>query len=105
MERAVRSPRTESAMITDRARSGAFGPRKALNPPGLLNRIGRRNPVAGNGIFGCRDGRLKSASETAGVTRDGKSGTIPPKIPTETAYPEGTSGSAVWEDWMVGVIG
>jgi hypothetical protein len=35
------------------------------------------NPAAGNGIFGCRDGRLKSAEETASVTGDRKSGRSP----------------------------
>jgi hypothetical protein len=67
----------------------------------LPNDIGRRNPAAGNGIFGCGDGRLKSAEETASVTGDRKGGTIPAKIPTETAYPESAQGFAVSEDWMV----
>ena len=29
----------------------------------------------------------------------------PAKIPTETAYPEPASAFAVWEDWMVEVVG
>jgi site-specific DNA recombinase len=43
------------------ARNGVFLPPKTPNIPGLPNGIGRRNPAAGNGIFGCRDGRPKSA--------------------------------------------
>src|SRR6266852_2250746 len=58
MEPAVRSPRTESAIITDRAQNGDFGlPRLPYSR--LPKGIGRGNPGAGNGIFGCRDGRLK----------------------------------------------
>ena|SRR6266851_774169 len=58
MEPAVRSPRTESAIITDRAQNGGFGlPRLPYSR--LPKGIGRGNPGAGNGIFGCRDGRLK----------------------------------------------
>jgi hypothetical protein len=63
--------------------------------------LARRNPTAGNGIFGCRDRRLKSAGETASVTGDRKSGTIPAKIPTETAHFDSGWKSAVWKDWMV----
>jgi hypothetical protein len=51
--------------------------------------------AAGNGIFGCRDERLKSAEETASVMGDRKSGTIPAKIPKETAYLESAPGFAV----------
>ncbi len=55
---AVRSPRTESAIITDRAQNGGFGlPRLPYSR--LPKGIGRGNPGAGNGIFGCRDGRLR----------------------------------------------
>ena len=58
MEPAVRSPRTESAIITDRAQNGGFGlPRLPYSR--LPKGIGRGNPGAGNGIFGCRDGRLR----------------------------------------------
>jgi hypothetical protein len=58
MEPGVRSPRTESAIITDRAQNGGFGlPRLPYSR--LPKGIGRGNPGAGNGIFGCRDGRLK----------------------------------------------
>src|SRR6267142_1509829 len=58
MEPAVRSPRTESAIITDRAQNGGFGlPRLPYSR--LPKGIGRGNPGVGNGIFGCRDGRLK----------------------------------------------
>src|SRR3981189_182410 len=58
MEPAVRSPRTESAIITDRAQNGGFGlPRLPYSR--LPKGIGGGNPGAGNGIFGCRDGRLK----------------------------------------------
>src|ERR1039457_4113568 len=57
--------------------------------------------AAGNGIFGCRDGRLKSAQEPAGVTGDRKSRTKPAKSPTETAHFYSACKSAVWWDWMV----
>ena len=39
--------------------------------------------------------------ETASVTRDRKSGTIPAQIPTEMAYLEPARRSVVWNDWMV----
>src|SRR6266404_9352363 len=59
MESAARSPWIESAIITDRARSDALlasqDSQNSRQPTG----IGRQNPAAGNGIFGCRDGRLK----------------------------------------------
>jgi hypothetical protein len=66
--------------------------------------LARRNPTAGNGIFGCRDRRLKSDGETASVTGDRKSGPIPAKIPTETAHFDSGWKSAVWKDWMVEMI-
>jgi hypothetical protein len=59
MEPAVRSPWIESAIITDRARNDALlasqDSQKSRQPIG----IGGQNPTAGNGIFGCGDGRLK----------------------------------------------
>ena len=69
MEPAVRGARVKSAIITGRARNGALlasqDSQNSRQPTG----IGRQNPAAGNGIFGCRDGRLKSAQETAGGRR------------------------------------
>src|ERR1700730_16323895 len=59
MESAVRSPWIKSAITTGRARNDALlASQKSQNsrqPTG----IGRQNPAAGNGIFGCRDWRLK----------------------------------------------
>src|ERR1700737_3186985 len=59
MESAVRSPRIKSALTTGRARNDAplasKTPQNSRQPTG----IGRQNPAAGNGIFGCRDWRLK----------------------------------------------
>jgi hypothetical protein len=59
MEPAVRSPRIKSAITTGRARNDALlasqDSQNSRQPTG----IGRQNPAAGNGIFGCRDGRLK----------------------------------------------
>src|SRR5260370_950024 len=58
MESAVRSPWIKSA-ITGRARNDALlasqDSQNSRQPTG----IGRQNPAAGNGIFGCRDWRLK----------------------------------------------
>ena len=51
---------------------------------GLAKKYGRRTLAAGNGIFGCRDGRPKSALETACVARDRRSETIPGKNPRRT---------------------
>jgi len=56
---AVRSPRTESAIIADRAQNGAFGLQdsqysRAAKGIAVETLRGERN-------FGCRDGRLKSA--------------------------------------------
>src|SRR5260370_1449458 len=58
MEPTVRGARIEAAIITARLETAFFRP-KTPNVPGLPNGNGRRNPGAGNGIFGCRDGRLK----------------------------------------------
>jgi hypothetical protein len=59
MESAVRSPWIKSAITTGRARNDALlasqDSQNSRQPTG----IGRQNPAAGNGIFGCRDGRLK----------------------------------------------
>jgi hypothetical protein len=59
MESAVRSPRIKSAITTGRARNDALlasqDSQNSRQPTG----IGRQNPAAGNGIFGCRDWRLK----------------------------------------------
>lgn len=65
------------------------------------NDFGRKTLAAGNGIFGCGDGRLNSGEETGDVRRDQKVATKPAKIPAETAYPESASGILVWKDWMV----
>src|SRR5712664_3713600 len=68
MESAVRGAWVEPAIVTARLeRRFSSQNRRSF---GLPNGIGRRNPAAGNGIFGCRDGRPKSAGETASVTRD-----------------------------------
>jgi hypothetical protein len=64
MEPTVRSARIESAIIA------------------------AENPAAGNGIFGCRDGRLKAGVKDRKCHRRPNGATIPAKIPTETAYPE-----------------
>jgi site-specific DNA recombinase len=60
MEPAVRGARIEPAIITPRLDTTFFASQGSqyFRPP---NGIGHRNPAAGNGIFGCRDGRLKSA--------------------------------------------
>src|SRR4030081_161714 len=60
MEPAVRSPRIEPAIITDQLETALLASQDSKNvrqPTG----IGRQNPAAGNGIFGCRDWRLKIA--------------------------------------------
>jgi len=50
-----------SAIITDRVRNVAFWPPKPPKFPAAERDLAVENPAAGNGIFGCRDGRLKSA--------------------------------------------
>lgn len=55
----VRSPRIKSAIITDRARNLAS--QDFLIFPVCQTALAVENPAAGNGILGCRDGRLKSA--------------------------------------------
>jgi hypothetical protein len=59
------------------------------------------NPAAGNGIFGCRDGKPKIGSKTTNVPRDEKSNNEPAIIPAKTASFESPRKSAVWKDWMV----
>ena len=59
MEPAVASPRVETAIIADRGSGRCFRPQKASIPT-LPTGVGRQNPAAGNGIFGCRDWRLKN---------------------------------------------
>src|SRR6266436_10339693 len=59
MEPTVRSPWIESAIITDRVRNVAFGlpnPKNSRQPTGIWP---SKTLAAGNGIFGCRDWRLK----------------------------------------------
>src|SRR6266478_5689444 len=87
MAPAVRSPRIKSAIITGRARNGGLLASRNSQYSGVAERHWPSQTAAGNGIFGCRDGRLKSAEGTASVTGDRKSGTIPAKIPKETATP------------------
>src|SRR5258706_12234363 len=60
MEPAVRSPWIESAIITDRVRNVAFGLPNPQKFPAADRDLAVENPAAGNGIFGCRDGRPKS---------------------------------------------
>ena len=55
----VRSPWIESAIITDRVRNVAFGLPNPQKFPAADRDLAVENPAAGNGIFGCRDWRLK----------------------------------------------
>ena len=57
--------------------------------------------AVGNGIFGCRDGRLKIPGETVNVARRPGTLKIGCKIPAETASFRSTAVSAVREDWVV----
>src|SRR5258708_39121252 len=70
--------------------------------PGRRRDLAVENPAPGNGIFGCRDGRLKSGVKDRNVTRDRTSAMIPAKIPTETAFPERAPRFAVSQVWIVG---
>jgi hypothetical protein len=99
MEPAVRGARVETAIVTARLeRRFSSQNRRSF---GLPSDIGRRNPAAGNGIFGCRDRRPKSGLESTSFTRDRRSGTIPAEIPTQTARFWAARKTAVWLDWMV----
>lgn len=51
--------------------------------------------VARNGIFCCRDGRVKIGIKDPGVSRDQNYGTTPAKIRAETAYLRSTTISTV----------
>ena len=65
MEAAVREARVEPAIITV---SNGVSPSKSADLSDSQATIGRPNPAAGNGIFGCRDRRAKaglSRTETA----------------------------------------
>ena len=59
MEPAVRSPRIKSAITARRARNDALLASKDSQNSRQPTGIGRQNPAVGNGIFGCRDERLK----------------------------------------------
>jgi hypothetical protein len=85
-------------------RNGVFCPAVVRIPEPPTGYLPLENPPAGNGIFYCRDRRLKSDRETASVPRDRKAGTIPANIPAETACFQSTTVSAVREDWMVETI-
>ena len=78
-----------------------FWPPETPNIPGLPNGIGLRT-AAGNGIFGCRDGRLKSGRrDRKRHRRTERAERYRAKIPKETAYLESAPGFAVSQDWMV----
>ena len=96
MEPTVRSARIESAIGSDAARSSLFG-RRFLS----AGWSAVRNPVARNGIFGCRDrGRKIHPRDRYSRQRPGTL-KIGGKIPAETASFRSTTVSAVREDWMV----
>jgi hypothetical protein len=59
MESAVRSPWIKSVITTGRARNNALLASQDSQNSRQPTDIGRQNPAAGNGIFGCRDWRLK----------------------------------------------
>ncbi len=59
MEPAVRSARIKSAIT--RLETTRFWPPRLPQFPAAERDLAVENPAAGNGIFGCRDGRLKSA--------------------------------------------
>jgi hypothetical protein len=102
MEPAIRSPRIEPSISTDRARNNfPFWCQKLPRFPSSRTALAAANPTAGNGIFGCRDGRLKSARETASATGDRKSRKIPAETPAETACCDSAWKSVVWSDWLV----
>ncbi len=59
----------------------------------------------GTEFLDAETGGQKSALETADAHRDRKSGDDTGEIPAETAFLESPTKCAVWEDWMVGVMG
>jgi len=61
--------------------------------------------LPGTEFLDAETGGQKSALETADVRRDGKSGDDTGEIPAETNSLESPTKCAVWEDWMVGMIG
>ena len=100
MEPTVRSPWIEPAIIAKQTRSGAFGLARLPQFP-AADGIGRRSPAAGNGIFGCRDGRLKIGLRDLKRHRRPKERNDTGENPQRTAYLESTPGFAVSKDWMV----
>src|SRR5258708_28360313 len=105
MEPAVRSARIKSAITTGRARNDALlasqDSQNSRQPAG----IGRQNPAAGNGIFGCRDGSLKIGLRDRKGHRRPKESTVPTKIPAETPYSASYRKPAVSKDWIVCATG
>src|SRR5260370_19580651 len=65
---------------------------------------GPRNPVARNGIFGCRDRNQKIHPRDRYVGRDRGTLKIGGKIPAETASFRSRTVFAVREDWVVETI-
>jgi hypothetical protein len=101
MESAVRSARIEPAIIADRLET-ALSASEDFQYSKVAERCWpNRNPFAGNGIFGCRDGRPKIPGENVNVARRPGTLKIGCKIPAETASFRSTAVSAVREDWMV----
>src|SRR5258706_12754466 len=93
----VRNPRIVSAIGLEAARSSPLS-----RPfPNAGRSVAVLNSVAGNGIFGCRDGRLKSAEETRYCRQRPGTLKIGGKNPAETASLQLTTVSAVREDWVV----
>jgi hypothetical protein len=89
---------------TDRVWDGVFSP-KTPNIPGLPNSIGRRNRAPGNGIFRCRDGRLKIGLKDRRRLRRPKERNNTGENPAETACFRSRTISAVRTDWMVETVG
>lgn len=69
-----------AAPVDDPAYRSALGMRAQLRSNFALN------PVAGNGIFGCRDGAPKISIQTRECLQRPKSRNSRPKIPGETTY-------------------
>jgi hypothetical protein len=104
MEPAIRSPRTESAIITATARNGIFLPPRIPDFQAAERSFALEIQLPGTEFLDAETGGQKSAAETADVYRDRRSGDDTDEIPAETASLESPTKCAVWEDWMVEMI-
>src|SRR5229473_1198424 len=100
MEPAVRSPRTESAIITDRAQNGALGlPGLPIFP--AAERCWPWKPCRGERNFWMQRREAKIGLRDRKCHQRPKERNDTGENPTEMASLEPARRSVVWKDWMV----